>query len=317
NEIIDYLKKHKIKAYKQLLSDLFRNPFYIGYLANKLLDGELVKGNHPSLISEDLFLKVNRERKLGFIKQNKANDNLPLKSFVRDYDTNEPFTGYIVKSKNLYYYKVNKIGVAVNRSQKMMHQKFSEKLSDFSISPLYKQPLIKQLMLTWNLLNENKVGDKISLVKKKNAVQAKIDTLDERLAFGEIDKVLYDKFYPKLYAELSEYEKEISSHGLNLSNPKELINFAVQLSMEASSVWQAGDFYEKQKLQKLIFPEGICFDAKNDEYRTIKVNPVFMLIEHLSRSLEDNKKGTETVLSDQSHSVHMKGLEPPPLRTRS
>lgn len=82
-------------------------------------------------------------------------------------DTNEPFTGYIVKSKNLYYYKVNKTGVAVNRSQKMMHEKFSEKLSEFSISPLYKGPLIKQLMLTWNMLNENKVGDKISFIKRK------------------------------------------------------------------------------------------------------------------------------------------------------
>ncbi len=262
-------------------------------------------------------MKVNSERKIGFVKQNKANDLLPLKSFVSDYDTNEPFTGYIVKLKNLPYYKVNKTGVAVNRSQKIMHEKFTEKLSEFSVSEEYFDPLMKQLMLTWNLLNENKVGDKISIAKKKNAVQEKIDTLEKRLAFGDIDRNIYDKFYPGLASQLQEFDKELQEHDLNLSNPKELIDFAVHISSKASSTWESGDFYEKQRFQKLLFPEGIWFDAKNNIYRTKEVNPVFALIGQLSRDLDGNKKGTESVLPDQSLSVRMKGLEPPPSRTRS
>ncbi|MBK6984345.1 MAG: recombinase family protein [Bacteroidetes bacterium] len=198
NEISDYLKKHGIEAFKQFLSKIFKNPFYIGYLSHNFLKGEVVKGNHPPLISEELFLQVNRFEKGRETNSNKADNNLPLKGFVRDYETNEVFTGYIVKSKGLYYYKVNKIGVGVNRSQKMMHKKFCELLSEFSSSSAYVAPLKRQLMLTWDLFNDNKVGEKISLAKKKKDIEDKIYSLEKRHALGDIDRDIFTKFTQNL-----------------------------------------------------------------------------------------------------------------------
>ncbi len=317
NEIIPYLKKHKIKAYKQMLEKVFKNPFYIGYFSHNFLKGELLKGNHPPLISQELFLQVNNLRKNVGVKQNKANDNLPLKTFVRDNETNEVFTGYVVKSKNLFYYKVNKTGVGVNRSQKLMHEKFTELLSQFSTSEKYIEPLKKQLLLTWNMLHENQAGNKISLVKKLNAIKEKMETLEERHAFGEIDKDVFNKFYGKLKLEAKQMEEEMEEHHSKLSNPEELIEFAVTICSKASSTWASSDFYKKQRLQQLIFPSGILFDAKNNEYRTTEINPVFRLIAQLSSDLEGTKKGTLSFLSDKSPLVRTKGLEPPPLRTRS
>jgi len=117
-EIAIKLNSSGLKINKKRLSELFRNPFYCGYISHSLLDGRVIKGKHEALISEELFLRTNDKLKknaFGY-RHEKGNDNIPLKNFVRCSECETPFTGYIVKKKNLYYYKCNRIGCRCNRS---------------------------------------------------------------------------------------------------------------------------------------------------------------------------------------------------------
>ncbi|MEO6305544.1 MAG: recombinase family protein, partial [Bacteroidia bacterium] len=109
--IVEKLGTYGLKIAKQTLTETFRNPFYCGYLSHNLLNGEVAKGKQPGLISEELFFRVNALQKTEGFKCNPVNDNLPLKIFLKDADTGVPFTGYLVKKKKLYYYKVNKVGI--------------------------------------------------------------------------------------------------------------------------------------------------------------------------------------------------------------
>jgi site-specific DNA recombinase len=89
---------------KKRLSELFRNPFYCGYVAHSLLDGQVIKGKHEPLISEELFLRANDAlKKNAFGYKHKMEFYVPLKNFVRCAKCDTPFTGYIVKKKNLHY----------------------------------------------------------------------------------------------------------------------------------------------------------------------------------------------------------------------
>jgi site-specific DNA recombinase len=196
-----------------------------------------------------------------------------------------------------------------------MHEKFSELLSEFSSSSEYVAPLKRQLMLTWDLLTDNKVGEKISLAKKKKDIEEKIYNLEKRHALGDIDRDIFTKFHAEFKMEASKIAEAIEEHAYNLSNPSELINFAMQLSLKATSSWDLGDYYQKQRIQKLIFPSGIWFDAKSNEYRTTEVNPIFSLIRQLSRDLEDPKKGTFHTSDEKSPSVSRRRLELPRLST--
>jgi len=45
--------------HEKRLFEIFRNPFYCGYIRNRLIGDEIVKGNHPPIISEQIFLKIN------------------------------------------------------------------------------------------------------------------------------------------------------------------------------------------------------------------------------------------------------------------
>ena len=42
--------------------------------------------------------------------------------------------------------------------------------------------------------------------------------------------------------------------------------------------WRRGDYVFRQKLQKIMFPEGVSFDKNTGDYRTFSANPVAELI---------------------------------------
>ena len=51
------------------------------------------------------------------------------------------------------------------------------------------------------------------------------------------------------------------------------------------------DFNKKQKLQTLLFPEGILYDKENDRVRTFRVNTIFSVSRYVSENY-DNKKSS-------------------------
>ncbi|MFX8848493.1 recombinase family protein, partial [Acinetobacter baumannii] len=58
-EIVDKLRKMGSKINYKSFTRIICNPFYIGYIANSLIPGKLVKGHHPPLISVEIFMKAN------------------------------------------------------------------------------------------------------------------------------------------------------------------------------------------------------------------------------------------------------------------
>ncbi|MFI5151652.1 MAG: recombinase family protein, partial [Bacteroidia bacterium] len=267
NEICDRLSKQGFKISFQRLTDIFRNPFYCGLMSHNFLNGELVKGKHEALIDEDTFLAANQLRKTGGYKMKRVEENLPLKIFVRDEETEAPFTGYLVKRKNKYYYKANRPGVNINRSIVIMHDKFRELLGRYTISEKWVEPLIVQLRYTWDNLTESSADEKRSLSAKMNELDAKLEKLEERHAYGEIGADIYSKFSIKLLGEKKDLSDNLEGLTLQLSNPRELIDFTCHLSLKLAPVWDYSDFHQKQRLQYLLFPKGIRYDVTIEHYR--------------------------------------------------
>ncbi len=299
-EIAKKLNSMGLKITFQLLTDAFQNPFYCGYMANSLLKGQVLKGNHPPLVSEDTFIKVNKMKDRGGYKQSKENDNLPLKSFIYDEDTKAPFTGYIVKKKNLYYYKVNKIGVGVNRNITIMHDKFKEHLAYYTIDERFILPLITQLRYTWDNLTESNTGEKKALSAKLNEVEKNLETLERRHAFGEVKLDIFERYSTELYASKKAIMEELEILSQKLSNPNDLINYTVHTASKLPSVWACGNYYEKKNFQNMLFPSGLGYDAKIEHYRTPKINSVFGCVSDLSKVLEGKKEGDLSLLQEKS-----------------
>ncbi len=270
----------------------------------------MVKGNHPVLIGEELFFRVNELKKSEGFKSNKVNENLPLKIFVKDAGTGVPFTGYIVKKKGLYYYKANKGSINVNRSVKIVHEKFRELLSNYTINDTRIDLLKVQLQYTWDNLTESNTSEKKGLSLQLNAAQEEFHTLRKRHALGLVTLDVYSEFAEEMGTKIKALTEKYAELEQNLSNPKELIDYACKVASNLVKIWDMGDFYQKQIFQNTLFPTGLGYDAKTDRFLTAEVNKVFALMIGLSKDWSENKKGTSQNFNEKSLLVPGMGMNP-------
>jgi len=148
-EILKRLAAIGWKIYPQKLSRAFSNPFYCGIISNSMLDGKIVEGTHEKLIPQELFLKVNNVRakaggKYG-VAHKKELDAIPLKLFMKCPKCSVGYTGYIIKKKNLWYYKCPTKGCCCSKNAEKTNKQFVNFLSTYSIKPEYIAPLMYQM----------------------------------------------------------------------------------------------------------------------------------------------------------------------------
>lgn len=310
--ITSRLSASGLKITQKRLHDVFRNPFYCGMLSHSALVGEMIKGNHEALVSQDVFLKANdiKPRNYG-IQQNPEYEMTPLRGLYKCEGCGENFRGYIVRKKGLYYYKCNsdkKCGC--NKSAKELHKQFSEILEHLSIQEEYIEPLKEQLRLIYLEVNEAKDKANNDYHKQIRELDNKVERLEERFINEEVKPELYEKFVTKFKQERQQIEQGIKECPVTGSNLEYYITKAVEISSELPTVWASSDYSYKQKLQQLIFPEGIYYNKKNDESRTTKVNSVFLSIARLKQVLAKKETGTSEAIFKNSGWVVPTGIEP-------
>lgn len=308
-EIVEKLCALGVNMYKQQLHKIFVNPFYCGMIAHGMLNGKVIEGKHEKMISREVFLKVNGiiegSTKYG-VPHKSENENLPLKVFMWCSDCNQPFTGYIVKKKNLYYYKCRTNGCKCNKSVKEVHSVFEDLLAEVRIKPELTAPILYQLENTFIDLNKGNTENEKGLKTRMAEVSKKIDTLEEQYFITrEMGKETYDKFLFRYREEQAVIFKEIDKCTISISNHKEMIKKAIELCLNIATVWRKGSISIKEKLQKLLFPEGLAYDKQIGAFRTDTINSVIAVIARLSGDSAIMKKGLTTFLSGQSLSADM------------
>ena len=149
-------------------------------------------------------------------------------------------------------------------------------------------------------------------VNKKaiNDIEKKLARLEERFVFEEINTAQYEKFKSILTQEKNEKLMFSEKVGFNLSNLEKALEIALNKAPELSSMWAKGNLTEKRKIQKMVFPDGIEYDHKNDEYRTFRVNSFFSYIPVVSKELGHKKTGNFRVKTKNSGLVPETGIEP-------
>ena len=77
-----------------------------------------------------------------------------------------------------------------------------------------------------------------------------------------------------------------------------------------SQLWVSSDYSDKQRLQYLIYPDGILYNKENNTVRTPRVNSIFTAISCLSYISTENKNGQPTQIDQNSRWVASSGIEP-------
>ncbi len=309
-EILERLHAAGVKVSHQQITEIFRNPFYCGIIRHNLMPGKVIQGKHEKLIPEELFLRINTDKKRQNIKFKTEFEETPLKNFLKCGECGTAFAGYIVKAKGLYYYKCNKKGCKCNKSAKVLNQLFKEYLKDFEIYKKHVEPIkdafVKYLVNTNDGNKENEKLFKTQLTE----VNKKIEALEEKFILEEINRELYDKFLLKYKTEKRNIEEKLANTQLDLSNLEKFVKKYIDLCLELPLFWEKASFHAKMEIQNIVFPEGILYDREKSNYRTPKVNRVILAIASISKSLEDAIKRKTATFGGLSSLVGTTGFEP-------
>lgn len=280
--IKDRLAEKGLKLSHQYLSKIFRNPFYCGMMAHKMLEGNIVEGNQEKLGSQETFLQANGmlENNAQGYTINEENADIPLKRFLACGHCGKPMRGYIVKKKNIHYYKCNTKACNNNKNAKALNGLFERLLDNFRIDRAKDvvEMIKRQTIAVFNQLTAGKQGDYQYLQDQHSAIVKKINRLEERYIEEEIGGDLYHKYRDRYTVEKKEIEEKLMVLSRQVSNLDESIGFAIKFALELPLKWVSADYNTKQCIQFLLFPRGISYAKKTDECRTPRINSVFLYI---------------------------------------
>ena len=321
HQIIDKLKVRGLKVTKQFVSSMWRNPFYCGIQVNKFMDGEVLKGNWEGLVSEEDFRTVNdrfESKPKNEYDPYTNQQSRPLQNQLYCGCCGSKMTGYKAKGKFDYYKCLNSKckskDLNANTSKKSLkegiHNVFSDLLSSLKLNETLQGVFKEQMKLTINGQNEVFFEEENRLKNRIEELNRKLDGLDRKYAFDDLDKDLYTRFKNETVSELRTVQLKLEDFQIRISNLDKKVEDLVQFSEKLSEIWSFGDYETKVLVQKLIFPKGIVINPVEREYRTSDLNPIFRLIHSFTRDDGGRNKKRTGRNTDPSCVVARAGLEP-------
>ncbi len=307
-EIIVKLNALGVSMYKQKLSQTFDNPFYCGMLSHKMLDGKVVEGTHEKLVSVELFLslheaKQKRGGKLG-VSHQKENDAIPLKTFLYCEECNQPLTGYIVRSKGIYYYKCPTKGCKCNKNADALNKAFIKYLQPYQMDERFSGLLLKVASKIFDKQQEASGEEGKIIAANLKGVKDRMEKLEERyFTTSEMSRETYERLLRKFGDEKRELEAQLQNTAVNSSNLKNQLEEAVTISSKLAPTWISSDVKGKEIIQRMVFPKGIAYNRQKETLLTTEVNSVFQLMADVAKLSADGKNDKGTQLSALSSLV--------------
>jgi site-specific DNA recombinase len=311
-EIVKRLNKLGLAITDKKLSWVFRNVFYCGLLKNNMLENVIEGKNWEPIVTKEVFLEANNElsKRREKFESHKEDTAVPLRHAIHCDKCGRPLTAYLVKRKNLYYYKCNTLGCKSNKSVKQMHADYEQLLFQLGIDKKYAALVRKQLRASLVKYDASLKEREADFQKSKKALQMKMDKLEEKLVNDEISKELFEKFMLKYKNEMEELNKENPMQGGKLSNLDLLVDKAIEKSQNLSQYWVSASFSKKKAIQKAIFPGKVYYHTEKGTYRTTEVNKALSYIAGLARVSGDLKQKSPSKKSKDSCRVEDTGVEP-------
>ncbi len=291
-EILKKLSAYGLTMRKQKLHHILTNPFYAGKIRHKMLQGRLVDGNQPKLVSYEDFLRVQDilSGRTGVYKHQKETPRFPLKRHVLCSKDKTPFTAYTVNSKNIDYYKCNQNGCKTNVSAKKMHERYERLLRFFNVTESLK-PLLRDIISKMIIANGDEARNMETLLKKqKSEYLGKLKKCMIKFGMGEIGEEIYEMTNKDLQEKLDNIERGLAECKKNLSNLDSEVDDILAMCCNLDSLWRSASLETCQKLQNLLFPNGILWDKEKDNYRTFDENEALSIIVRLSANYKNKKE---------------------------
>lgn len=183
------------------------------------------------------------------------------------------------------------MGCKTNVSAKILHNKYAELLNEYTLPAPMKE--IAKKIVSEKLDSDNQeVYETLTLLKKnKTEIENKIKNNKIRFANGDIDEDVYTLALQTNQEKLDKILLEIETVKKNLSNFSINVDEVIEMCCKLGVLWQESSLDICQKLQNIIFPEGIFWNKENSTYRTEKTNKAIELMARISTIYKQKNEG--------------------------
>lgn len=270
---------------KQLWEVMLKNKFYAGVLVDPWSGGEY-KGNHVPMITPEEYEKI-QGVKNGYSngatnKRLISNPDFPLRGFVK-CTCGVYMTASWTKGRNdhyPYYRCRNRACRHYGRgvSKQLIEQSFYSYLNKITPTEECITSFEQAVVSVWKRKKEAFLQEREQLVKKIQHLENRRSRLVQMRLEGEISKEEFTDMKDYLDNELIVSKGSENSLFLEEKDVELSIHYVTGFARNLSRQWMDMTIEQKQKLQKLVLPDGIAYNKTTGSYETAVLSPIFRII---------------------------------------
>ena len=263
----------------QSIRGILTNPAYIGRAKVGGKVGIDCNGGWEPLVSEELWHRVQGQlQKKGPsavpVVQNR--EEFPLRGHIRCTLTGQPLTASWSRSKTGtrygYYHLKKGRGIRVRREE--LHEAFLDLLKSLRPRPALAALWKASILDAWQsrhveIRNHNRL-----LRRRVDELQQRKDKIVDLLMDGTIDSETYKRKVEALDQDLTLARIREAETAIEELDVESAIVYGLQLLKRADKIWLDANIDQRQRMQAVIFPEGLDF-SKEEGFKRPKLLGIF------------------------------------------
>ena len=289
----------------QTFQQMLRNPIYAGWLWVRTW-GDLgrQRGDFEPIVSQEVFdaaQAVLEGKRLSIAPHHRNHPDFPLRVFARCGVCDTALTGSWSKGRNqrYAYYRCRSASCrAVNVRKAELEDAFVEYLGAMSPKPEYMR-LFREIVLdVWKQKQGDASKTRRRLQENLDKALAKKDrVVDAFLHRGLIDQRTYQRQVEKLDEEIMLAEAALHAARIEELDVEGVLGFAEYVLANAGRLWVEASLEQKQRLQKVLFPQGVSY-SPDGRFGTAETSVIFRLLQAVpsENTREASPTGFEPVL---------------------
>lgn len=280
------------KVGSQFISKFFANEFYRGIIFSKVRN-KYYTGKYEKMFSDDEWTKIQQvSNGNSYTAQPKKRNNpdFPLRHFIISARTGKPISGAWSKgrSKKYAYYRLP--GESESISTEVLENEFVCLLESIKPSKQTLERFSGILKAKYNKRYQE-ITSGISIVNKElEELQNQQKVLVEKNLTGVYDDELFTERNEELKDKIAVKKLQITEGSIDKLDIETICTFAEHFITNLSQTWRTADLDTKQRIQEIIFPNGVVYD-----FPGLRINSLSCLFEVLGDSnVSENHLGWPT-----------------------
>ena len=225
------------------------------------------RGDFETIVADQVFGSVQRlldGRTKALTPHLRNHPDFPLRRFVTCKACATPLTGSwsTGRARKYAYYHCRRCR-AVKISKQGLEARFVELLESLQPETAYLRLLKAIILDVWRRQQGELVSLRSSLENRVQDLRRRLQRVEDAFIHERaIDPQTYEAQRDKLRDQVTLAELELSEARTELLDVDGILGFAEYVLTRARRLWMELELDQKQRLQQVLFPEGLAFDGE-------------------------------------------------------